>query len=73
MSPNVIKQSFAVVGSLPSIEHVKVVRLRTTGNFFVEVVGMTTTKLQIGQLQSKVEFLVVLELATNVILETAFI
>lgn len=57
----------------PSIKDVKPVRLQTASSFSFEVVGMVTTERQIRQLQKKAGILFVLELATSVILGTAFI
>lgn len=72
-SSNFIKPSFAVMDWLPSIERVKTISLRWAENFPFEVVQMVTMKLQIGQLRKEGWFLAALELATNVILKTAFI
>lgn len=57
----------------PSIKQVKAVRRRSAGSSGLEVVRIVTMKLQIWQLRSEVRFLVVPELATNIVLGTTFI
>lgn len=70
--PNPVKQCLAVTARLSSIKRLKAPRLRLTGTKFFKVMGFVTAELQIGQLQQKVQFLVVPILAINVILETSF-
>lgn len=58
---------------LSSIKQVETEGLLSAGNSSLQVVGMVTAGLQIGQLREEVGFLVVSKLTTNVILGTAFI
>lgn len=72
-SPNLIREEFVVTTWTPLLQTVKSSFLRMAANKLLEVGAFIRLHLQIGHLHAKVEVLVVPGLATNTLLETAFI
>lgn len=73
VGPSLIYQRFALMACLSSPKRVKAVHLQSESSFFLEVKGMVAIDLQAEHLQREVGFLVVPELATNVVLEKALL
>lgn len=71
--PNLVKEDFALAVWAPSIRKVKESRLRSASNAPMEIKGVSSITMQVRQLQNKVGFLTIPNLATNIILRRAFI